>query len=453
MAEYDYDLFVIGAGSGGVRAARIAAGHGARVAICESYRVGGTCVIRGCVPKKLMVYASQFSEEFAMAREYGWNVTAGAFNWSHFRKAMLGEVDRLNGIYHKLLDNAGVETLMGKGEILDENTVAVDGKSCTARRILIAVGGNPVLPDIPGIEHACTSNDVFHFEQQPERVVVIGGGYIAVEFAGIFNAMGSATRIIYRGDQILRGFDADVRRVLAREMQTKGIAIHNQTTVESIRLDHDERVLTLNTGDEIRCDQVIYATGRAPATENLGLENAGVYTRENGSIPVDRDGRTNVESIFAVGDVTDRIQLTPMAIKEGHAFADTFYGENSWVAEHDLVPSAVFSQPPVASVGLTEGEAHTLKENIDIYFSEFRPMKYTLTGKEHKMMMKLVVCRDTDAVLGCHIVGPDGPEIIQGIAVAMKAGVSKAGFDRTVGVHPTAAEELVTMRTPARSGH
>ncbi len=453
MSEYDYDLYVIGAGSGGVRASRIAAGHGARVAICEDSRVGGTCVIRGCVPKKLMSYAAHFAEDIEDAAGFGWQIGETRFDWPRFLQRKNAEIDRLNQIYLKLLANSGVTLHEGQGRLLDAHTVEVAGRQYTAEKILIAVGGRPVKPEFPGHELSLTSDDIFYIETLPRRMVIIGGGYIAVEFAGIFNALGSEVHLLYRGEQILRGFDADVRRALAREMAAKGVHIHLHAGVQAVEKKGEERVVHLNTGETLSVDTVLCATGRVPRTEGLGLDKAGVYVNEKGEIPVDHDSKTNVANIFAVGDVTGRIALTPVAIQEGHAFADTQFGNKPWCPSHENVPSAVFSQPPVASVGLTEGEAHTLHESLDIYLSEFRPLKHTLSGREEKTLMKLVVCRETDRVLGCHMVGPDAPEIMQGVAIAIQCGATKAQFDATVGIHPTAAEELVTMRTPARSGH
>ncbi len=453
MSEFDYDLYVIGAGSGGVRASRIAAGHGARVAICEDSRVGGTCVIRGCVPKKLMSYAAHFAEDIEDAAGFGWQIGETRFDWPRFLQRKNAEIDRLNQIYLKLLANSGVTLHEGQGRLLNAHTVEVAGRQYTAEKILIAVGGRPVKPEFPGHELSLTSDDIFYIETLPRRMVIIGGGYIAVEFAGIFNALGSEVHLLYRGEQILRGFDADVRRTLAREMAAKGVHIHLHAEVQAVEKKGEERVVHLNTGETLSVDTVLCATGRVPRTEGLGLDKAGVYVNEKGEIPVDHDSKTNVANIFAVGDVTGRIALTPVAIQEGHAFADTQFGNKPWCPSHENVPSAVFSQPPVASVGLTEGEAHTLHESLDIYLSEFRPLKHTLSGREEKTLMKLVVCRETDRVLGCHMVGPDAPEIMQGVAIAIQCGATKAQFDATVGIHPTAAEELVTMRTPARSGH
>lgn len=460
--QYDYDLFVIGAGSGGVRASRIAASHGARVAICEENRVGGTCVIRGCVPKKLMSYAAHFAEDFEDAVGFGWSVQDVAFDWQTFIQRKDAEIDRLNQIYLKLLSNSRVSLYKGRGVVLDEHSVEVDGQTFTAEKILVAVGGTPMMPDIPGIEWATSSDDAFYYEELPEKILVVGGGYIAVEFAGIFNALGSEVSLVYRGDQILRGFDADVRRSLAQEMAKKGIKIYCHTEIESIIQENSHQknshqknsqlTATLNNGDLFQADQILYATGRKPKTEGLGLERAAVYLKENGEIPVDHNSRTNIASIFAVGDVTGRIGLTPVAIREGHAFADTFFGVKEWVVDHENVASAVFSQPPVASVGLSEGDAHTLQEDIDVYISEFKPMKHTLSGRDEKTMMKLVVCRQTDRVLGCHMVGLDAPEMMQGLAIGMKCGMTKAQLDATIGIHPTAAEEWVTMRTPTRTG-
>ncbi len=453
MSSFDFDLYVIGAGSGGVRASRIAASHGARVAICEDSRVGGTCVIRGCVPKKLMSYAAHFAEDFEDAAGFGWTVGDATFSWETFLQRKDAEIDRLNRIYLKLLADSGVTLHEGRGRLVDAHTVEVDGRCYTAEKVLIAVGGKPVKPDFPGNEHCLTSDEIFHIPHLPRRMVVVGGGYIAVEFAGIFNALGVEVHLVYRGDQILRGFDADVRRVLAREMQNRGVHLHLHSEIASVEPAGQTLQVQLQDGSTLETDRVLCATGRVPRTDGLGLEKAGVYVNAKDEIPVDHDSRTNVPHIFAVGDVTGRVLLTPMAIQEGHAFADSQFGGRYWCPEHDNVPSAVFSQPPVACVGLSEGEAHTLYEDIDIYLSEFRPMKHTLGGRESRTMVKLVVNRADDRVLGCHMVGDDAPEILQGVAVAIKCGATKARFDATVGIHPTAAEELVTLRKPVRTGH
>ena len=443
-----YDLVVIGGGSGGVRAARIAAGHGAKVAICEEYRYGGTCVIRGCVPKKMMVYASHFAEEFHDSASYGWSTTINGFDWSTLITNKDKEIDRLNGIYINLLKSAGVEIFHGTGSIIDRNTVKIGDDEITTDKILIATGGTPYLPEIEGIEHAITSNEVFHLESQPQSAIVVGGGYIAVEFAGIFNGLGTDTTLVYRGDQILRGFDQDIRDHLAQEISKKGINLELNNNVESIALlDTNKKRVTFTNGDIAEVDCVLFATGRTPSTDVLNLANAGVELGRKGEIVVDAHSRTNVENIFAVGDVTDRIALTPVATMEGHAFADTFFGGMERLADHDNVPSAVFSQPPVGSVGLSTEQAKEKFTNIDTYTSEFRILKHTLTENTERTMMKLIVDADSDKVLGAHMVGPDAAEIMQGIAIAIKAGATKTHFNSTVGIHPSTAEEFCTMRT------
>ncbi len=449
-----YDLVVIGGGSGGVRAARIAAGHGAKVAICEEFRYGGTCVIRGCVPKKMMVYAAHFHEDFEDSRHYGWNTSVDSFDWSRLIENKDKEIDRLNGIYENLLNNAGVEILYGTASLLDANTVKLINTSepgeqqLKADKILIATGGTPFYPNVPGIEHAISSNEVFHLENQPKSAIVVGGGYIAVEFAGIFNGIGTDTTLLYRGEQILRGFDNDIRNHLSSEIVKKGIDLRLETNIEKIELDSDGRKLvTLTDGSTKTVDCVLYATGRKPNVDALNLDNAGVKLGAKGEIPVDKYSRTNVESVFAVGDVTDRIALTPVATMEGHAFADTFFGNNERFADHSNVPSAVFSQPPVGSVGLSEEQAREQLANVDTYTSEFRILKHTLTDNTERTMMKLIVNADSDKVVGAHMVGPDAAEIMQGIAIAIKAGATKADFNSTVGIHPSTAEEFCTMRT------
>jgi len=443
-----YDLVVIGGGSGGVRAARIAAGHGAKVAICEEYRYGGTCVIRGCVPKKMMVYASGFHEEFADSASYGWSTQINGFDWATLIRNKDTEIDRLNKIYENLLANAGVEIHHGTGSLIDANTVKVGDTILETDKILIASGGTPFLPNIDGIEHAISSNEVFHLEQQPKSAVVVGGGYIAVEFAGIFNGLGTDTTLVYRGPQILRGFDNQVRDHLASEIVKKGIDLQVNNNVESIALDsHGRKLVTFTDGSEKTVDCVLFATGRSPNTEPLNLSAAGVELGKKGEIPVNQESRTNVNNIFAVGDVTDRIALTPVATMEGHAFADTEFGNKPRTADHSNVPSAVFSQPPVASVGLGEEDAREQFSNIDTYSSEFKILKHTLTENTERTFMKLVVDADTDKVIGAHMVGHDAAEIMQGIAIAIKAGATKADFDATVGIHPSSAEEFCTMRT------
>ncbi len=451
MSKFDFDLFVIGAGSGGVRAARIAAGHGARVGICEASRVGGTCVIRGCVPKKLLSYAAHFADEFEDAAGYGWEVGETKFSWSKLIANKDREIDRLNQVYLGLLSNAGVELLDGHGKLLDSHRVQVGDNIISAEKILIATGGRPWVPDIPGIEYAITSDEAFHLEALPQRVIVAGGGFIACEFAGIFNGMGSDVVQVYRGEQILRGFDDDVRNTLAGEMTKKGIGIRLGLNITALARD-SEGVLTasLDDGSELQADAVLFATGRVPNVRGLGLRDAGVAAKPGGMIPVNEYSCTNVPNIFAVGDVTNRVNLTPVALMEGHAFADTEFGDNPRPVNHDFIPSAVFSNPTVATVGYAEHDAKVHYGELDVYKSVFRPMKYTLSGRDEKTMMKLLVQASTGKVIGLHVVGLDAPEIVQGFAVAIKSGLTKQQFDRTTGIHPTAAEELVTMRVPVQ---
>jgi len=443
--SYDYDLFVIGAGSGGVRASRISSSLGARVAVAEEFRVGGTCVIRGCVPKKLLVFASHIHEDIEAAAGYGWTVGESTFSWETLIANKDTEIDRLNGLYKNTLANAGVTTFNGRGVIEDAHTVRVGDQTYSTEKILVAVGGWPTMPQIPGIEHAITSNEALHLDKQPETIVIVGGGYIAVEFAGIFAGLGSKVTQLYRGEQILRGFDLDLRNRLAKEMTQKGIDLKLETNIISIEKTDRGVSLTLTDGSVIEANQVMYATGRAPNTKGLGLEKAGVAVDVSGAIIVDGYSKTNVDSIFAVGDVTDRVQLTPVAIKEGHAFALTEFGNNPMSPDHDIVPSAVFSQPPIGTVGFSEEDAVLAGHKIDVYQSDFRPMKHTLGGSSERAYTKLIVDADTDVVLGAHMIGLDAAEIIQGIGIAVKAGLTKAQFDSTVAIHPSSAEEFVLM--------
>lgn len=445
---FDFDLFVLGAGSGGVRAARIAAGHGARVAICEESRVGGTCVIRGCVPKKLLVYAAHFAEDFSDAGGFGWTVPQPSFSWPDLIAAKDREIDRLNQVYLRLLDESGVTLFPQRGSFIDAHAIRLGDRSVTAEHILIATGGHPWLPEIPGIEHAISSDETFDLAALPARVVVVGGGYIACEFAGIFNGLGSHVTQVYRGDALLRGFDQDVRATVAAEMRKKGIELLLQTQVERLDAHATGVNVTLDNGKILPANQVLYATGRTPNVRNLELHNSGVTVHPGGWIVVDEQSRTNVAHIYAVGDVTNRVNLTPVAIYEAHAFADSVFGGSPRPVGHDYIPSAVFCQPPVATVGFSEHDAATHFGDIDVYRAEFRPLKHTLSGRQEKTMMKLIVAKATQKVVGIHIVGMDAPEIVQGFAVAVKSGLSKAQFDATIGIHPTAAEELVTMRTP-----
>ena len=451
MSKFDFDLFVIGAGSGGVRAARIAAGHGARVAICESSRVGGTCVIRGCVPKKLLSYAAHFAEEFEDAAGYGWEVGESRFSWSRLIENKDREIDRLNQVYLRLLENSGVKLFPVHGKLIDSHQVQVGEDIVSADKILIATGGRPWTPDIPGAEYSITSDEAFHLESLPERVIVVGGGFIACEFAGIFNGLGSEVVQVYRGEQILRGFDFDVQETLAGEMKKKGIDIRLHINVtELIRHEDGQLTAKLDDGSELQADTVMFATGRVPNVRSLGLRDAGVNALPGGMIPVNEYSRTNLPNVFAVGDVTNRVNLTPVALMEGHAFADSEFGGNSRPVNHGFIPSAVFSHPPVATVGFSEKEARTRYGKLDIYKSVFTPMKHTLSGRDEKTMMKLIVQVSSDKVVGMHVVGMDAPEIVQGFAVALKSGLTKQQFDRTTGIHPTAAEELVTMRVPVQ---
>ncbi len=446
MANNDYDLFVIGGGSGGVRGARMAAAAGARVAVAEEYRYGGTCVIRGCVPKKLLVYASHFHEDFADAAGFGWSLGSAGFDWPALIAAKDREIGRLEGIYERLLAEAGVTALRGHARLLDDHTLEVGDRKVSAETILIATGGHPVFPPGHGWEHAISSNEAFHLARLPERVLVYGGGYIAVEFAGIFNGLGARVTQVYRGPQILRGFDDDVRDTLAGELVKKGIALQVETTIDRIEKTAQGLVVHLSDGETVETDLLLAATGRRPNTGNLGLDAAGVELDGRGAVRVDAFSRSSRPNIYAVGDVTDRIALTPVAIQEAMAFVDTVYRGRPRPMDHENVPSAVFSQPPVATVGLTEAEARARHGGLDIYRSTFRPMKHTLSGRDEKTMVKLIVERAGQKVVGAHMVGLDAPEIIQGVAIAIKAGATKADFDATVGIHPTAAEEFVTLR-------
>ena len=451
MAECDYDLFVIGAGSGGVRAARMSAQNGARVAIAEERYLGGTCVNVGCVPKKLFTYAAHVSEEIEDAAGFGWTVERAHFDWPTLVANKNREIERLNGIYGRLLDNAGVTLHEARARLLDPHTIEVGGERVTAERVLIAVGGWPSVPNIPGREHVITSNEAFYLDRLPKRAVIVGGGYIAVEFASIFNGLGVEVTQVYRGPLFMRGFDGDVREHLASEMRKKGIDLRFESDVEAVSRREDGTLsVDLAGGGSIETELVMYATGRAPLTGDLGLEAAGIETTDRGAIKVDEDFRTSVRSIYAIGDVIDRVALTPVAIAEGMVFAfNTFAGQNRKMDYRD-VPSAVFSAPPVGNLGLTEEEAIAAYGEVDVYQADFRPMKLTLTENPERTLMKLIVEPASDRVVGLHMVGPDAGEIVQGFAVAFRAGATKADFDATVGIHPTSAEEFVTMREPTR---
>lgn len=448
--SYDYDLFVIGAGSGGVRASRIAAGHGARVGICEDYRVGGTCVIRGCVPKKLLVYGSKFAHEFEDAAAYGWTLPEPTHSWATLRDNVQKEVDRLNAVYLRLLEGAGVKLHMGRGRLMDRHTIQVGEETVTAEKILIATGGQPVVPEIPGREFAITSNEAFHLpDPLPKRIAIVGAGYIAVEFAGIFNGLGSHVDLVLRRDRVLRGFDEECRTAVHDALKESGIKLRTEMQIGRIVATDGKAPYQVNTqlGGMFETDVVMYATGRAPNTAGIGLEKAGVQLDKAGAIAVDEWSKTTAPNIWAVGDVTDRINLTPVAIMEGHCFADTEFGNKPRKPDHRDVPSAVFCQPELANVGLTEEEAKLNLGEIRVFASAFRPMKYTVSGRQQRTFMKLIVEAATDKVVGVHMVGDDAAELIQGLAVAVKAGATKAQFDATVGIHPTAGEEFVTMRT------
>ena len=450
---FDYDLFVIGGGSGGVRAARIAAGtHGAKVALAEEYRMGGTCVIRGCVPKKLMVYASEYPGMVEDARAYGWKVKIGAFDWSVFRGKLDAELTRLETAYRSGLSGAGVTVFDSRAEFVDAHTVKLaDGKTVSAKHILIATGGIPFVPEFPGRELAITSNEIFNLDALPKRVLVVGGGYIASEFACILNGLGCKVAQYYRGAQILRGFDDEARGQVAQSMDEAGVDIRCGTAVMRLESQPDGIRVVATDGSEDTFDVVLYATGRTPNTHGLGLEKVGVELGRDGQIVVDAYSQTAVPSIFAVGDVTDRINLTPVAIREGHAFADTIFGGQRRSVDHSLYASAVFTQPEIGTIGLTE-EAARAQEPIEIYSSAFRPMQSLFAGRADRALMKLIVSQASRKILGCHIVAPGAAEMIQLAAVAITMGATKEQFDATIAVHPTMAEELVTMRSPVRTG-
>jgi glutathione reductase (NADPH) len=426
----------------------MSATHGAKVAVAEEYRVGGTCVIRGCVPKKLFVYASHFAEEFEDAAGFGWTVGDSRFDWPTLVKNKDAEIDRLNGIYIRNLEASGVEILNGRAVVKDAHTVCLDGHDISAKYILIAVGATPFMPHIDGIEHAITSNEAFHIDTLPDAMIIVGGGYIAVEFAGIFNGLGVDTTLVYRGDKILRGFDDEVRDHTATEMAKKGVAIKTESNIAAIVKTVSGFTVTYKDGSTQDTGLVMYATGRVPMTQNLGLEEAGIELGAKGEVLVDAYSKTNIDSIYAVGDVTERAQLTPVAIREGAAFAETVFNDNPQAVDHSLIPTAVFSQPPIGTVGLSEEAAKAAGHEFDVYGSAFRPMKHTLSGNEEKTLMKLLVDKTSDKVLGLHIVGPDSGEMIQAFGIAVSMGATKAQFDATVAVHPTAAEEMVTFKLP-----
>jgi glutathione reductase (NADPH) len=447
MAEFDYDLFVIGGGSGGVRAARVSAAHGAKVALAEEHKVGGTCVIRGCVPKKLLVYGAHFAEDLADARRFGWDVPQCAFDWPTLRDNVLAEVDRLNQAYTTTLNANDVEIILERATVTGPHGVKLaSGREVTARYILVATGAWPALPDLPGIEHAITSNEVFHLETLPKRVLIAGGGYIANEFAGIFHQLGSEVTLVNRTDVILRGYDESIRDRLLQISMTKGIKFQFNSRFESIEKRDGGLHVTFDGCEPIDVDVVLFATGRVPHTKGLGLEEAGVALDAKGAVVVDDDSRSSVDSIYAVGDVTNRVQLTPVAIREGQAFADTVFGNKPWRVDYHCIPSAVFSHPPLAGVGLTESQAKQKYGAVRVYSSDFRPMKNVLANRTERALYKMVCEAETDRILGLHMIGPDAPEILQAAAVAVKAGLNKKAFDDTVALHPSMAEELVLLR-------
>jgi glutathione reductase (NADPH) len=448
MSDYDYDLFVIGAGSGGTRASRVAAAHGARVAVAEEYRVGGTCVIRGCVPKKLLIYGAHFAEDLKDAKRFGWQVPDQcAFDWKTLRDNVLEEVDRINGAYTQTLENHGVEIIHQRAVVTGPHSVRLgDGTEKTAERILVAVGARPAIPAFHGAEHGITSNEVFHLDALPRRILIAGAGYIANEFAGIFHQLGAHVIIMNRTQDILRGYDLSIRDRLLQISLMKGLEFRFDATFERIERN-DDGCLTVHMAnhDPVTVDMVMFATGRVPNTESLGLADAGVAL-DKGAVVVDEHNRSTVESIFAIGDVTNRVQLTPIAIREGQAFADTFYGNKPTTVDYTNIPSAVFSHPPLAGVGMTESEAKQKLGSVRVYSSDFRPMKNVLAGRNERALYKMVCDGETDRIVGLHMIGPDVPEILQAAAIAVKAGLTKAQFDETVALHPTMAEELVLMR-------
>ena len=450
MTQYDYDLFTIGAGSGGVRAARFATRLGARVAIAEERYLGGTCVNVGCIPKKLFSYAAHYGEDIAQAAGYGWRVTPPEFDWPTLVANKNREIERLNGVYEKLLTGAGVKLLRGRATVLDAHTVELDGRHISARHILIATGGWPVVPPIPGAEHAISSNEAFHLRELPRRALIVGGGYIAVEFASIFHGLGVDTTLVYRGERLLREFDADLGRFLAEQMQRKGTRMLFRSNIDRIARTGEKGSLTatLADGSRLDADCVMYATGRTPNTRGLGLEQAGVKLASNGAVVVDENFESSIPSICAVGDVIDRVLLTPVALAEGMVVAERLFGAGGRSLDYAGIPTAIFSNPNVGTVGLSEAQARERHDAIDVYRSEFGALKHQLTGSGEKVLMKLVVDRITERVLGVHMVGPDAGEIIQGFAVALKCGATKRQFDATIGIHPTIAEEFVTMREP-----
>jgi len=447
MTTFDYDLFTIGAGSGGVRASRVAAAYGAKVAVAEEYRVGGTCVVRGCVPKKMLIYGAHFAEDLRDVKAFGWSVGNCAFDWKVLRHNVLRDVDRLNGLYTQTLENNNVTIIEQRATVSGPNQVTLaDGSNVTAKYILIATGARAHVPGCPGHEYGITSNEAFHLDALPKRILIVGGGYIANEFAGIFNEFGTRVTIINRSNEILRGYDEELRDKLLQISLTKGIDFRGNAELCGIKMQNDGSLMVSMTNhDDLQVDCVMFAMGRVPNTEGLGLEDVGVELDERGKVGVDRFGKTSVESIYAVGDVTDRIQLTPVTIREGQAFADTVFGNNPTTVDDSYVPSAVFGHPPICGVGLTESQARNQLGSVKVYTSDFRPMKNVLAGRNERSLYKLV-CDEADKVVGVHLLGLDSPEILQAAAIAVKAGLTKADFDATMAIHPTMAEELVLMR-------
>ncbi|PSJ40605.1 glutathione-disulfide reductase [Allosphingosinicella deserti] len=446
--NYDYDLFVIGAGSGGVRAARVSAAYGARVAVAEEHKVGGTCVIRGCVPKKLLVYGAHFAEDLADARRFGWNVPKCDFHWPTLRDNVLAEVERIQGLYTETLERHSVEVIRQRATVSGPNQVTLaDGRIVTAKTILIAVGATPVVPDFPGAEHGITSNEAFHLEALPKRVVIAGAGYIANEFAGIFHQFGAHVTLVNRSDVILRGYDETIRDRLLTISMMKGIEFRFHAAFEQVEKKEDGSLrIQMTNCEPVEADLLMFAVGRRPNTDGLGLDSVGVTLDDQGAIVVDADNRSSVDSIYAVGDVTNRVQLTPVAIREGQAFADTLFGNKPTRVDYENIPSAVFSHPPMAGVGLTEGQARNKVGSIKTYTADFRPMKNVLAGRNERALYKMIVDAQTDEVIGIHMIGPDAPEILQAAAIAVKAKLKKSQFDEVVALHPTMAEELVLMK-------
>lgn len=449
MSKFDFDLITIGAGSGGVRASRLSAGYGGRVALIEESRVGGTCVFRGCVPKKLLVYGAHYAEHIEDAAGFGWTIDGTSHDWGNLIAAKDKELKRLEELYCRMLSDSGVSLIEGRGVLIDPHTVEVSGKYYTAEKILVSVGGWPLIPNVQGREHVITSNEALDLSELPRSILIVGGGYIALEFASIFNALGSQVDIVIRASSVLRGFDNDVCNTVSKELERKGIRINRDCLVRSIEKTGDELSVVIDSGKEIVVEKVMYATGRLPNTEGLGLDSAGVELGDKGEVIVDEWNRSSIDSVFAVGDVTDRVNLTPVAINEGRVFAETFFNGKQLILDYKNIASAVFTQPAIGCVGLTEEQAND-KYAVSVFLADFKHMKHTLSGRDERVMMKLIVDKDTDRVLGCHMVGNDSPEIIQGLAVALKCGATKANFDDTIGIHPTAAEEFVTMRDVTR---